>query len=178
MYFLTARVRESAARYCDTSGGRPTDACWSEPGPPPTGRSGSTAGTGSKLCPPSTPRPCCGGTGRSRIARSTPRWCWRIRRFPAGEQRSDAGDSDRRRPRVVLVVAADPERRPGALVATLRGAVEQGVVGHRELEAARGADVGPVDDPIRERVRAQARPLRDVAAGARAAHLRVLGDGD
>src|SRR5438093_4919560 len=71
-----------------------------------------------------------------------------------------------------------PERHVGALVATLRGAVEQGVVGHRELEAARGRHIRAVDGPVRERVHAQARPLRDVAAGTRTAHLRVLYNGD
>ena len=78
--------------------------------------------------------------------------------------------------RFVLVVAAHPKRRAGVLVATLRGAVKQGVVGHRELKATRRADVCPVDDPVCERVCAQTRPLRDVSAGTGAAHLSVLDD--
>src|SRR4029079_6751328 len=42
--------------------------------------------------------------------------------------------SDRRHARRVLVVTAQPGRRAGVLVAALRGAIEQGVVGHRELQ--------------------------------------------
>src|SRR5216117_4217867 len=46
---------------------------------------------------------------------------------------------------------------------THRRPVEQAVVGHRRLEPARRGDIGPVDRPVRERVRAQPRSLRDVA---------------
>src|SRR5205823_2530110 len=79
--------------------------------------------------------------------------------------------------RFVLVVTAHPVRPRVALVATLRRTVEQRVVGHCGLEAAGGADVGPVDGPVRQRVRAQAGSFGDVAQHARSAHLRVLLDG-
>src|SRR5215471_3250011 len=48
--------------------------------------------------------------------------------------------------RLVLVVAPHPQRLGGALVATLRRPVEEGVVRHAgRLEAARRGHVGPVD---------------------------------
>src|SRR3989442_9376781 len=78
---------------------------------------------------------------------------------------------------LVLVVTAHPERARFALVATLRCAVQQSVVGHRGLEAAGCGHVGPVNDPVRERVRAQARAFGDVPDDVRPAHARVLLDG-
>ncbi len=51
--------------------------------------------------------------------------------------------------RLVLVMAPQPPRLRGALVATLRHPVQQAVVGHRGLEAAGGRYVGPVDGPVR-----------------------------
>src|SRR5436190_15709973 len=79
--------------------------------------------------------------------------------------------------RLVLVVAPHPERFRCALVATPRRAVEQGVVGHRGLEAAGRAHVRPVDGPVRQGVHAQARSLCDVSRGVSSAHARVLFDG-
>src|SRR2546422_9203303 len=76
--------------------------------------------------------------------------------------------------RLVLVVPTQPEGLIAALVATHRRSVEQAVVGHRRLEAARGGDIGPVDRPVRERVRAQPRSLRDVAGDVGAGGLGVL----
>src|SRR5439155_14749582 len=78
---------------------------------------------------------------------------------------------------LVLVVAADPQRPRGALVATLRRPVQQAVVGHCGLEATGARYVGPVDDPVRSRVHAQARSLGDVPHHVRPAHARVLLDG-
>jgi putative transposase len=57
-----------------------------------------------------------------------------LRRVEADDGRE--WDSGRRCPRCVFVVAAHPERRLTALVATLWRAVEQSVVSHRGLEAA------------------------------------------
>src|SRR5207302_4625479 len=76
--------------------------------------------------------------------------------------------------RPVLVVPTQPEGLIAALVATHRRSVEQAVVGHRRLETARGGDIGPVDRPFRERVRAQPRSLRDVAGDVGPGRLRVL----
>jgi hypothetical protein len=51
---------------------------------------------------------------------------------------------------LVLVVASDPQRPRGALVAPLRRPVQQSVVGHcGPLEAAGGRYVRPIDDPVR-----------------------------
>src|ERR1700676_3926571 len=52
---------------------------------------------------------------------------------------------------VVLVVAAHPRRLRGALGAALGRAVQQGVIGHRGLEATGGRYIGPVDRPVRKR---------------------------
>src|SRR5277367_2514686 len=79
---------------------------------------------------------------------------------------------------VVLVVAADPHRLRALLVAAPRRAVEQAVVGHRGLEAARARHVRPVDDAIRARVHAHTRSLGYVTACIGPAHARVLLDGD
>jgi hypothetical protein len=50
--------------------------------------------------------------------------------------------------RLVLVVAPEPERLLVFLVTPHRRPVQQPVVGHRGLEAARGGYVGPVDGPV------------------------------
>jgi hypothetical protein len=61
-------------------------------------------------------------------------------------------------PRSVLVVAPYPQGLGGALVASRGCPVEQAVVGHRELEAAGGRHVGPVDGAVRERTRSAPAP--------------------
>src|SRR5439155_11318639 len=76
--------------------------------------------------------------------------------------------------RLVLVVSTQPEGPIAALIATHRRPVEQAVVGHHRLETARGGDIGPVDRPVRERVHAQPRSLRDVAGDVGPGGLRVL----
>src|SRR5262249_39092554 len=79
--------------------------------------------------------------------------------------------------RLILVVPAEPERCVGVVfLAPHRCSVEQAVVHHRELEPAGGAYIGAVDGAVRERVRAQAWPLSDVARRVRAARLGILLD--
>jgi len=49
---------------------------------------------------------------------------------------------------VVLVVAADPELKPIALVAAFRRTVEDPVVAHQELDSAVRSRVGVVDGAV------------------------------
>src|SRR6185436_11391671 len=79
--------------------------------------------------------------------------------------------------RVVFVVAAEPVLALTLLLAPARRAVQEPVIGHRRLEAPRGRDVRPVDAPVRERVRAEAGALGDVAGDVRAARACHLLDG-
>src|SRR2546423_14675154 len=79
--------------------------------------------------------------------------------------------------RSVLVVAAEPELRLALFVASQGSAVQEAVVGHRRLEAARRRHIGPVDDPVGECVGAQSRPFSDVSAGVGAAGGRQMADG-
>src|ERR671912_4101 len=79
--------------------------------------------------------------------------------------------------RLILVVAAQPEVRLTFLVPPHRRPVEQAVVPHGELDPTRAGHISAVDDPVRKRVRAQARPLRDVGRRLRAARLGYLLDG-
>ncbi len=67
----------------------------------------------------------------------------------AAAERRRVRDARRRLGRLVLIVAPHPVRPRIALVATPWRAVQQGVVGHRGLEAAGRGHVGPVDDPVR-----------------------------
>src|SRR5437870_11553518 len=78
---------------------------------------------------------------------------------------------------LVLVVAADPHLRRVALVSSLRRPVEQGVVAQQELEAARVARVGVVDDVFCEREGAESWPLRQVASRVGAARGRQFRNG-
>src|SRR6266545_4296113 len=77
----------------------------------------------------------------------------------------------------VFVVAAQPEVGGALLVASHRRPVQQAVVGHGGLKAARRGHVGPVDGAVRERVCAQPGPLGDVPKHIRTGRLRHLGHG-
>src|SRR4029077_11902479 len=77
---------------------------------------------------------------------------------------------------LVLVVAVKPELDRATLIAPNRGAIEQEVVAHGRLEAARSAHVAAVDDAVLERVCAQARRLGAVTARRRSGSLRHLLD--
>src|ERR1700730_3763482 len=76
---------------------------------------------------------------------------------------------------VVLVVAAYPELRRVALVAAQRGAVEEAVVAHHELQPAGGRGVGQVDSPALERISAHHRRLGQLCRRLGPALLRQPG---
>src|SRR5919202_2284120 len=105
-------------------------------------------------------------------------------RAGAVRESGESPSRDPRRPRrrselvrLILVVAAQPEVRLTFLVPPHRRPVEQAVVPHGELDPTRAGHISAVDDPVRKRVRAQARPLRDVAHHVHAARLGHLLDG-
>jgi hypothetical protein len=63
---------------------------------------------------------------------------------------------------VVLVVGADPELEPIALVAAFRRPVEDRVVAHQELDPASSGRIGVVDDPVVQDEGAEALALGQV----------------
>src|SRR5204863_9137304 len=77
---------------------------------------------------------------------------------------------------LVLVVAPQPEDLLALLLPPDRRPIEQAVVPHHGLETAGGGHIGAVDGAVGSDVRAEARTLRDVAAGVDAASARVLLD--
>src|SRR5262249_24327075 len=76
----------------------------------------------------------------------------------------------------VLVVAAQPGLG-FALVAALRGAIQDQVVAHHELEAASRAGVAVIDGAAVAGERADPRTLREAADDVGAAGAGVVGDG-
>src|SRR6266516_6389794 len=76
----------------------------------------------------------------------------------------------------VLVVAAHPHRGRVPFVTAERGAVEEAVVAHHELQPAGGCRVGQADGCVLQRVGAHHRRLRQVGGGLGSALLGVFGD--
>src|SRR5438128_2983435 len=76
---------------------------------------------------------------------------------------------------LVLVVAADPELEPLALVAALRRAVQDRVVTHQELHTTRAGGIGVVDSPVVQGEDAEALGLGQVMDYVRACLPRIAG---
>src|SRR5262249_56209098 len=74
---------------------------------------------------------------------------------------------------IVLVVAADPELEPIALVASFRRPVEEPVVAHQELDPATPGRIGVVDSPVRRGEGAEALGLGQVTDDVGAAFARI-----
>src|SRR5438876_422065 len=76
---------------------------------------------------------------------------------------------------LVLVVAADPELEPLALVAALRRAVQDRVVTHQELHTTRAGGIGVVDSPVVQGEDAEALGLGQVMDYVGAGLPRIAG---